>query len=119
MSVAMETRKRRSVTGRLLICCAGLLGACGHRHVSIENPATTPGSRYTCKSMDSCTPATVDVPARLNQSGTTFVALPRQCAGRIHKIVILNADSSTPEIDVTCAPIEAPAEPAGPIEEMQ
>jgi hypothetical protein len=86
----------------------------------LENPATTPGSRYTCQTLDQCTPATEENPARLNQSGTTFVALPRQCAGRIHKIVILNADSSQPEVDVTCAPVEEPVtETTGPIEEMQ
>jgi hypothetical protein len=90
------------------------------RHVRLEMPNTTPGSRYTCKVSKvsrQCTPATVDNPALLNQSGTAFVILPRQCAGRIHRIVVLDAGSSNPEVDVTCAPAEDGGD--GPIDEMK
>ena len=55
-----------------------------------------------------CQPATEDVPSDLNPHGTSFVKLPRQCQGRVHQIVILDADSDDPKVDVTCAPIEEP-----------
>lgn len=86
------------------------LGGCS-RHVRLESPDTSPGARYTCSSQAPCQPANVDVPAELNRSGTVFVILPRQCEGRIHRLVIINADSSEPEVDVTCAPPDEPIEP--------
>jgi hypothetical protein len=101
----------------LLIVCAGLLTGCPSRHVRLVNRATTPGARYTCGAAGECKPATVNVPSELNQSGTTFVVLPRQCSGRIHQIVVLEAQSGKPEIDVTCAPLEEPI--AKPLEEMK
>lgn len=103
-----------------------VLSGCMHRHISLENPATSPSSRYSCPPRAApCVPATTDVPGERNPSGMAFFALPRQCSGRIHKIVILKADTSTPEVDVTCAPFEdAPGGSAvsasdGPIGEMQ
>lgn len=99
-----------------------LLGASGcARHVSLHVADTAPASRYTCRPGPklTCTPAVVDDPAHLNQAGTAFVILPRQCAGRIHRIVVLNASSSNPEVDVTCAPIEDRDERPEPIPEMQ
>ncbi|HVJ19174.1 MAG TPA: hypothetical protein VM686_27330 [Polyangiaceae bacterium] len=112
------SRRALQVSYRSFCAVALLLGAVGcSRHVRLENPHTAPGARYTCAAGRECVPATADVPAELNQSGTAFVILPTQCAGRIHKIVVLNADSSEPEVDVTCAPIED--EGSGPIEEMK
>jgi hypothetical protein len=87
---------------------AGWVLSCSH-HVRMQSPDTAPGARYTCnKQSKECTPATTDVPAELNQSGTTFVNLPRQCQGRINQIVVLDADTSNPQVDVTCAPAEEP-----------
>ena len=112
------SRPRRHVSHDGLCALLLLLGALGcSRHVRLENPHTAPGSRYTCAAGKECVPATSDVPAELNQSGTAFVILPTQCAGHIHKIVVLNADSSEPQVDVTCAPIEEQG--TGPIEEMK
>jgi hypothetical protein len=75
-------------------------------------PQTETGPRYVCRGEGKCSPATTDVPSDLNPSGTTYVTLPEQCKGRIHQIVVLDADSSEPKVDVTCAA------PDDPIEEM-
>jgi hypothetical protein len=88
------------------------LAACS-RHVKMEVPQTSAGARYTCAPGKACVPATTDVPSELNASGTAFVVLPAECKGRINRIVVLDADSSNPKLDVTCAPLEEP------VQEMQ
>ena len=55
----------------------------------------------------------------LNRDRTAQFILPSQCAGRIHKIVILDADSSAPRVDVTCAPAESGLEEMTPGDEEQ
>lgn len=117
---------RVGLWGWMIILSAPALTACAHRHVSLENPSTSPSARYICPAdARPCSPATTDVPSERNPSRMTFFSLPQQCAGRIHKIVILEADTSTPHVDVTCAPFEDPqggtASPPldAPIEEMQ
>ena len=94
------------------IVTVGLLlsSACSH-HVYLQVPDTSPGARYTCRGTGECKPATTDVPSDLNRRGTVFVNLPRQCQGHIQRIVILDADSDEPVVDVTCAPIEEPIQP--------
>jgi hypothetical protein len=83
------------------------------RHVRLTTPDTDPAARYVCGE-GGCQPADVDVPSERNPSGTTFINLPRQCAGRIHQILIVDADSSDPKVDVTCAPAEEPIDTMGP-----
>lgn len=83
------------------------LGGCAH-HVRLTSPDTDPGARYVCDGAGTCEPATTDVPSEENPSGMTLVILPRQCAGKIHQILILDAGSSEPKVDVTCAPAEEP-----------
>lgn len=98
----------------VLVMGAELIGGCGHRHVSLENPGTSVGARYVCPpGAGACQAAREDVPSDRNPSGMTFFALPRQCAGHIHKIVILEADTSNPTVDVTCAPVEEPVGDTG------
>ena len=87
------------------VCLVGL-GACAH-HVRLAAPETSPGARYTCKPEVGCEPATTDVPSDRNRSGTTFVVLPRECRGSFNEIVIQDADSGEPTVDVTCAPPES------------
>jgi hypothetical protein len=91
---------------------AAVLIACGGSQVRLVSPDTTPGPRYTCQPGEGavCQPATTDVPEDLNRSGTVFVILPRECKGRIHQIVVLDAGSSHPKVDATCAPQEEPVE---------
>lgn len=86
--------------------------ACSGSQVRLVAPDTTAGSRYSCLPGEGqiCQPATTDVPEELNQSGTVFVILPRQCKGKIHQIVITDAGSSKPKVDATCAPEEEPLE---------
>ncbi len=98
----LEQIKIASWLVTLLLCAA-----CSH-HVRLQSPDTAPGSRYACKVNAECKPATEDVPSELNPRGTSFVTLPRECRGHIHQIVILDADSDEPKVDVTCAPIEEP-----------
>jgi hypothetical protein len=93
-----------------LVLLAALLGACSGRQVLLVSPDTTAGPRYTCAPGEGgvCQPATVDVPEELNASGTVFVILPRECQGRVHRITVIDAGSSTPKVDVACAPKEEP-----------
>ena len=88
-------------------CLAFGLGGCA-RHVRLTSPDTDPGARYVCDGPGECQPATTDVPSERNPAGMTIVTLPRQCAGKIHQILILDAASSEPKVDVTCAPAEEP-----------
>jgi hypothetical protein len=92
-------------SARGLAVLALSLGACAH-HLRLTSPDTDPGARYTCDGAGACRPATTDVPSERNPSGMTIVILPRECAGKIHEILILDAGSSEPKVDVTCAPLE-------------
>lgn len=86
----------------LLLASSSLLGACAH-HVKLVTPDTSPASAYECGVEVQCQPASILDDARLNQSGTAFVALPKECRGRFQQIVILDADSSHPTVVATCA----------------
>lgn len=79
-----------------------LLGACSH-HVKLVTPDTSPASAYECGVETQCQPASILDDARLNQHGTAFVALPKECRGHFQQIVILDADSSHPTVVATCA----------------
>jgi hypothetical protein len=92
-------------SGRGLVLLALSLGACAH-HVRLTSPDTDPGARYICDGAGQCRPATTDVPSERNPSGMTIITLPRECGGKVHQILILDAGSSEPEVDVTCAPPE-------------
>jgi hypothetical protein len=112
--VAPRVRRADTNAGarRVLLLLALALGACGGSQVRLVAPDTAPGPRYTCQPGEGmvCQPATTDVPQDLNQSGTVFVILPRECKGKIHQIVVLDAGSSSPKVDATCAPQEEPIE---------
>jgi len=70
-------------------------------------PDTTAASSYTCHvEEEACAPATSDVPADANRAHTAFVRLPKKCGGRIHQIVIHDAGTKHPTVEVTCAPAE-------------
>jgi hypothetical protein len=92
------TQKRAGV----FVALAFALSACSGKHVRMVNPDTTRGPRYTCHVGGACNPATFEDEARLNPSGTKDVPLPRECGGKIQKLVVLDADSSAPRADVTC-----------------
>ena len=85
----------------------GLLASAGCAHnLQLVVPDTTPGASYSCPGRVACEPASVDDPAAAAQSGTSFVVLARQCNGRIHRILVSDAGSSSPQVTVTCAPVE-------------
>ena len=112
---ASARRSSRATRAAALVITLALSSACGSRHVRLVAPDTTAGPRYSCEPGDGkiCSPATTDVPSDLNQRNTAFVILPRECKGRFQQIVVINADSSEPKVDATCAPEEAPVEEMG------
>ena len=89
-----------------------LLGApaCAQRHVQLKFPDTSPGEEYTCPVTEgqaaACKPATVIDPAKANQANTVFLILPRECKGKFNEVTIHDSGSSTPTVDVKCAPQE-------------
>lgn len=97
-------RKNRSSLRILAIASVlAMTAGCSH-HVRLVFPETEKASRYICREGDDpCEPATSDIPSERNQSGTTQITMPKQCGGRFEEIVVLDADSSDPTVDVTCA----------------
>jgi hypothetical protein len=79
-----------------------LLG-CGSQQLRLTAPDTAVGIGYTCTAANTCYPASVNAPEEGTHDDAIPLALPRECNGQFHEIVIRNADSSSPEIDVTCA----------------
>lgn len=106
---------------------AWLAAACSH-HAKLVTPDTSPASAYECSVDGECHPASILDDARLNQSGTAFVVLPKQCRGHFQQIVILDADTDRPTVVATCATPEPSGVPTmatspneatdGPIGEM-
>jgi hypothetical protein len=90
---------------------SALIG-CGSQQLRLASPETTAGISYTCTSASACYPASVAGPVEGQESESIVLTLPRECGGRIHEIVVREPDSSSPEIDVTCARQES-APPAG------
>jgi len=118
LSSRVSSRAGRAARGQrctlLALVAAGSL-ACSH-HLRLTSPDTDPGARYVCSGSGECRPRGSDVPADDNPSGTTSITLPRECAGKIHQILIIDAGSSEPEVRVTCGP---PEEPVGTMGEPE
>jgi hypothetical protein len=82
--------------------------ACTH-NVRLLFPDSSPGEEYTCLATtqgETCQPATVISPQNNNQANTAFVILPKECKGSYNDITIHDSGSSTPSVDVKCAPLE-------------
>lgn len=69
----------------------------------LESPNTRSGQRYRCTQERGCDVAEVDVPTRDAMPDAAYITLPEACNGRVHQVVIYEAQSSSPEIGVTCA----------------
>jgi hypothetical protein len=82
---------------------------CGSQQLRLTSPQTTPGIAYTCTSATECYPASVATAPEGQEAEAITLTLPGECKGVIHEIVVREADSSSPEIDVTCGKQEAPA----------
>ena len=96
-----------TVRSLALLSLAFSAAGCVAHNLRFVAPDTTPSSRYDCGvDQSECTPATHDVPEEATQSGTQFIRLPRQCQGRFNQVLVLDADSSSPRVTVTCAPSE-------------
>lgn len=94
----------------MLVTLLALLAtsACTH-HVRLLFPDSSPGAEYTCLTTtqgENCQPATKISPANNNQANTAFVILPKECKGNYNDITIHDSGSSTPSVDVKCAPLE-------------
>jgi hypothetical protein len=99
--------------------CFVLLAGCGSQQLRLTAPETNAGVSYTCTSANTCYPGSLATPAEGQPDEAIPLLMPRECQGRIHEIVIREADSSSPEIDVTCATPEPgaappPASPSAP-----
>lgn len=97
----------RSSALRSLVWCGALLAlsgaaGCAH-HAKLVTPDTAPASAYECGVETGCKPASVIDDAHLNQSGTAFLVLPKECHGYFQQIVLLDADTDRPTVVATCA----------------
>jgi hypothetical protein len=88
---------------RWLAACIVALVGCGSQHLRLTAPDTSGSVSYTCTSANTCYPASMAAPVEGQPDEAMPLIMPRECQGQIHEIVIRNADSSEPEIDVTCA----------------
>jgi hypothetical protein len=94
------------------VCSLALFG-CGSQQLRLTSPDTAAGVSYTCTAANTCYPASLAIPAEGQPDEALPLVMPRECQGRIHEILIRDADSSSPEIDVTCAgPAAKPDAPA-------
>jgi len=98
---------------KLTAFSAVALIGCGSQQLRLTSPDTAAGIGYTCTSASACYPASVATPAEGQEAEAIVLTLPRECAGRIHEIVVREPDSSSPEIDVTCARQESPPPTGG------
>jgi hypothetical protein len=97
---------------RILSIVALAAFACA-RNIRIVG-AEAQAAKYACDPATlKCQPAGVIDPEMSNPPRLTMIALPPECGGLVHEILILDAGSSKPEVLVTCAP------PSQPIEDMR
>jgi len=104
----MKRFNSRSPAASLAACIVALIG-CGSQQLRLTAPETSPGVSYTCTSANTCYPASLASPAEGEPDEAIPLIMPRECQGQVHEIVIREADSSSPEIDVTCATPEGAA----------
>jgi hypothetical protein len=92
---------------RKLVGCAALAAlttvGCGSQQLRLTSPETSAGIGYTCTAASGCYPASVATPPEGQEAEAVVLTLPPECKGRVHEIIVREADSSSPEIDVTCA----------------
>lgn len=83
--------------------CAGVLLGCGSQQLRLTAPETRAGNSYTCTAANTCYPASMAAPVEGQPDEAVPLLMPSECQGQIHEILIRDPDSSSPEIDVTCA----------------
>src|ERR1043165_6376250 len=88
---------------RAFVFVALLLLGCGSQQLRLTAPDTAVGIGYTCTAANTCYPASVNAPEEGTRDNAIPVGLPRESNGQFPATLIRNADSSSPEIDVTCA----------------
>lgn len=100
---------RVAVLASATLFVAVMLLGCGSQQIRLTSPETKAGIGYTCTSATTCYPASVMTHEGAKDEAVALT-LPAECNGQFHEILVRNADSSSPEIDVTCAqPMAAPA----------
>ena len=108
--------KRSELAAGVLLALNALTG-CGSQQLRLSSPDTSAGVGYTCTAANTCYPASLAPPVEGQPDEALLLLMPRECEGRIHEILIRDADSSEPEIDVTCAAksgASAATEPSAP-----
>jgi hypothetical protein len=86
-----------------------LLMGCGPKHVMLWTGESGTGSLYECdEKKETCFPAKEESLLDETLSGTLYIDLPKQCAGRIHQILLHDVPSGKPRVFVKCAPPENP-----------
>lgn len=88
-----------------------LLTGCGPKHVMLWTGQAGTGSLFECTQKDKkyvCAPSKDETLVNETLSGTLYITLPQECAGRFHQILVHDVDKSHPRLFVKCAPPENP-----------
>lgn len=99
----------RTLSMLLLLLSTG----CGPKHVILWTGESGTGSLYECTEKgekNSCVPSRDETLVNETLSGTLYVNLPKDCAGRFRQILLHDVPSGHPRLFIKCAPPEnAPA----------
>lgn len=93
----------------LLLLVLGISTGCAPKHVMLWTGESATGSLFECTQVDksyTCVPSKDETLINETLSGTIYVNLPKECAGRFHQILLHDVPSGKPRIFVKCAPPE-------------
>lgn len=109
-----RTNMLRSLAALVALVATLPTAGCCTRHIMLKASDAQVGNDWTCSvieggdgtgpSAEKCVSKTSLLPAEQNQRGTVLVNLPSKCEGHFNQIVIHDAASSHPTVDVKCAP---------------
>ncbi len=97
----------RTLSMLLLLLSTG----CGPKHVILWTGESGTGSLYECTEKgekNSCVPSRDETLVNETLSGTLYLDLPKQCAGRVHQVLLHDLRSGKPQVFVKCGPPENP-----------
>ncbi|HEY0095308.1 MAG TPA: hypothetical protein VGB96_13330 [Archangium sp.] len=97
----------RTLSMLLLVLSTG----CAPKHVMLWTGESGTGSLYECSEtskQETCAPSRNETLVNETLSGTLYLDLPKQCAGRVHQILLHDVRSGRPRVFVKCAPPENP-----------
>lgn len=94
-----------------LLLLVVLSAGCAPKHVMLWTGQAGTGSLFECDQRDKnyvCAPSKDETLVNETLSGTLYVTLPKECAGRFHQILLHDVGSGDPRVFVKCAPPENP-----------